>query len=94
MAISDKTKCLDCLDFSSDWSAWRKNFKKNLIGEQHFYWRDEAVKNIAERLDSYLDKNIDVKAPEEELMKEMWDVASIDERKSLAMVLLKLVEKS
>lgn len=53
-----------------------------------------AVRHIAERLNSLLDQKVCSKTPEEELIKEMWDVASVDERKSLALVLLKLTEKS
>jgi len=90
---SNKAKCLNCMDFSCDWSAWRKNLKSNITGERNFYWQDEAVRNIAERLDSLLEQKVCLKTPEEELIKEMWDAARVDERKSLAMVLLKLIER-
>jgi hypothetical protein len=94
MVGSDQVKCLDCMDFSCDWSSWRTNLKNNITGKTNFYWQDEAVRNIAERLDSLLDQKVCSKTPEEELIKGMWDVASVDERKSLAMVLLKLIGKS
>ena len=93
MAESDNIKCLNCMDFSCDWSVWRKNLKRNVTGEKHFYWQDEAVQHIAESLNSLLEKKVCAATSEEELIKEMWDVAAVDERKSLAMVLLKLTEK-
>ena len=94
MVDSDQVKCLECMDFSCDWSSWRINLKDNITGKTNFYWQDEAIRNIAERLDTLLDEKVCSKTPEEELIKEMWDVASVDERKSLAMVLLKLIGKN
>jgi hypothetical protein len=94
MAESEVIKCLNCMDLSCDWSAWRENLRRNITGEKHFYWQDEAVQHVAENLNSLLNKKISAKTAEEELIQEMWDIASIDERKSLAMVLLKLTEKS
>jgi len=44
-------------------------------------------------IDSLLEQKVCLKTPEEELIKEMWDAARVDERKSLAMVLLKLIER-
>jgi hypothetical protein len=93
MVTSDQVKCLEPMDFSCNWSSWRTNLKNNITGRTNFYWQDEAVRNIAERLDSLLDEKLCSKTREEELIKEMWDVASLDERKSLAMILLKLIKK-
>lgn len=92
MGESEKSKCLNCMDFSCSWSDWRQNLKQNITGDKHYYLRDEAVQHVAEQLNSLLDKAIVSRAPEEDLIRNMWDVASADERRSLAMVLLKLVE--
>jgi hypothetical protein len=94
MTESEINKCLHTMEFSCDWSNWRNNLKLNITGEKHFYWQDEAVRNIAERLDSLLDQKVCSNTAEEELIKEMWNVAGVDERKSLAIILLKLAEKS
>jgi hypothetical protein len=94
MVQPDKAKCLDRMDLSCDWHTWRTDLKANIVGDRKYYWQDEAVQHVAERLDALLDEKINPDKQQEELVKEMWDVASVDERKSLAMVLLKLAEKS
>ncbi len=86
------TRCIDCMDYSCDWDTWRQNLHKNLTGNQHFYWQDEAIQNMAERLNAFINRELTINSPKNDIVLQMWDVANPEERKSLAMVLLKLIE--
>ena len=65
--------------------------KENLTGSKHFNWQDEAVQNIASHLNALLDKKICSGTPGEDVIKQMWDISTADERRTLATVLLRLV---
>ena len=87
----NKERCLDCMDFSYNWSKWRGMLKENLTESKRFYWQDEAVQNIASHLNALLDKKICPGTPEEDVIKKMWDISTADERRTLATILLRLV---
>ena len=91
--MENRNACLDCMDFTCDWSDWRTNLKKSLAGEGHFYWQDEAVENMATRLDEFLEEKVCPESSEEELVKQMWTVSAPDERRTLISVFLKVIEQ-
>jgi len=91
MIENSERRCLDCMDFSCNWSSWRGTLKDNLTEGKRFYWQDEAAQNIAMRLDSLLDEKVCSGTPEEDVIRQMWDISTPDERRTLATILLRLV---
>lgn len=89
----NKELCIDCMDLSCDWSSWRRMLKDNLTEGKRFYWQDEAVQNIAAHLNSLLDEKVCLGTPQEDFIKQMWDISTVDERRTLATVLLRLIGK-
>jgi len=91
--MDNRNVCLDCMDFNCAWSDWRTNLTKSLAGEGRFYWQDEAVENMAGRLNEFLEEKVFPESSEEELLKQMWTVSAPDERRTLISVFLKVIEQ-
>lgn len=54
---------------------------------------EETINNIAFQIGEFLDKQVDPKNVEEQLLKELWDVGDVEERKVLAGLMVKFVEQ-
>jgi len=70
---------ISSLDFMQDWEKWRKSLNEGI----------EMARMLRVSLN---EKGLPGNA-EEQLLKEMWDVSSSDERKAIATVLLKVVQE-
>ena len=90
--MNEELKCLDAMDFSACWSDWRTGFK-NVIQKSKTYYQDETVQNLLNEMDSFLIKNVCPETSEEKLINEMWEIATIDERRTLATLFLKMANK-
>jgi hypothetical protein len=87
--MKDSTKCIDLLDYTQDWPAWTAELKK-VIDSSHAYYQDETVQLLLKQLDSFLTRKVCTASGEEEIIEAMWDVASPEERKTMATLLLKI----
>ncbi len=87
--MKNSTKCIDLLDYTQDWSEWTAELKK-VIDSSHAYYNDETVQLLLKQLDSFLTRKVCTASGEEEIIKAMWDVASPEERKTMAILLLKI----
>lgn len=54
---------------------------------------DETIANLAYQIGEFLDEHVDPKNEEERLLKELWDVGDEQERKTIARLMIKLVDK-
>lgn len=54
---------------------------------------DETIANLAYQIGEFLDEHVDPKNEEERLLKELWDVGDEQERKTIARLMMKLVDK-
>lgn len=54
---------------------------------------DETIAKLAFQIGEFLDEKVDPKNEEERLLKELWDVGNEEERKTIARLMVKLVEK-
>ena len=87
--MKGSTKCLDLLDYSQDWSDWTSELKKVLDSSQSYY-QDETVQLLLKQLDSFLTRKVCTASGEEEIIEAMWEVAAPEERKTMAILLLKI----
>jgi hypothetical protein len=87
--MKDSTKCIDLLDYSPCWSDWRNELKK-VIDSSHAYYQDETVQLLLKQLDSFLNRKVCTSSDEEEIIEAMWAVATINERKTIANLFLKI----
>ena len=54
---------------------------------------DDMIQNLSVKVGDFLAKKVCPATPEEQLMKDLWGVATQDERKTLAALMFKLVQQ-
>ena len=91
--MEETQKCINAMDFVKDWASWRGHLKDAIKRGRDFGMSDEMIQNLSVKVGDFLAKKICPATPEEQLMKEMWEVATPDERKTLATLMFKLVER-
>jgi Protein of unknown function (DUF3243) len=87
--MKGSTKCIDLLDYTQDWPEWTAELKK-VIDSSHAYYQDETVQLLLKQLDSFLTRKVCTSSGEEEIIEAMWEVASPEERKTMAILLLRI----
>ena len=92
--MEETLKCIDAMDFVRDWASWRGHLQDAIKRGRDFGMSDEMIQKLSVKVGDFLAKKICPATPEEELMKELWEVADNDERKTLATLMFKLVDKS
>ena len=91
--MEETQKCINAMDFVKDWASWRGHLQDAIKRGRNFGMSDEMIKSLSVKVGDFLAKKICPATPEEQLMKDMWDVATPDERKTLATLMFKLVQK-
>jgi hypothetical protein len=86
-----KNECIMAMDFMKDWKSWREGLHEAIKEGRKYGLTDEEMKAWATEVGGYLAKNVCAGTPEEALLKELWDVATPDERKVIASLIFKLV---
>ena len=85
-------KCINALDFTKDWTTWRETLKDGIATARGLGISDDEIKDMAVRLGDFLAEKVCPATPEEELMKNLWQVASPEERRTLANVVFRMLE--
>ena len=91
--MEEVQKCINAMDFLKDWGAWRGHLQDAIKRGRDFGMSDQMIKNISVKVGDFLANKVCPATPEEQLMKELWEVATQEERKTLATLMFKLVEK-
>ena len=89
--MMDKMKCLDTMDFVKDWATWRNTLHDAIQEARTLGVPDSIIKDVSKKVGDFLAEKVCPATKEEELLKEMWDVATADERKVLATLIFKMV---
>jgi hypothetical protein len=55
---------------------------------------DESISKLAFEIGTFLEEKVDPKNDEERVLKELWDVGSEEERKTIARLMVKLSQNS
>jgi len=88
-----KNECIMGMDFMKDWKSWRESLKDAIQAGKKYGMSEDEIKAWAVEVGDYLAKNVCAGTAEEALLKEFWDIASVDERKTLANLVFRLVSK-
>jgi hypothetical protein len=86
-----KNECIMGMDFMKDWKTWRSSLHDAIQQGRKFGMSDEQIKSWSVRVGTYLAENVCAGTAEEALLKELWDVATPEERKTLGTLIFKLV---
>ena len=92
MDVEKKLKCINLMDYVGDWGEWRNNLKKAVSVGKKVGMTDKQISSLATQIGDYLAKNVCPETQEEELLREMWNVANSEERKTIAGLLVKMSE--
>lgn len=90
--VIERMKCIDYLDVTKDWNTFRKTLHDGIAQARQLGMSDEEIQDLATSVGDFLNEKVCPATKEEELLKEMWDVASTDERKCMATVLFKMMK--
>ncbi len=90
----ESMKHLQEFDYGEDWGAWRENIRKRIYLAHKFGIPDETVQAIALRVGDFLSKKESPVIKEEKLLKEMWSIADLDERRTIANLMLRMFNDS
>ncbi len=89
----EKEKCIEAMDFMRDWDAWRSTIRDAISQARNLGLSEEAIQLTGQALADFLAEKVCPATPEEKILKEMWNVATPQERKDLARILFRMIEK-
>jgi hypothetical protein len=88
----EREKCLQAMDFLKDWSSWRGSLSEAIIASRKFGVSDDKVRDISEKMQEFLTQKVCPATKEEELLREMWNAARPQERKTIASLFFRLAD--
>lgn len=86
-------KCISAMDYVGDWTSWKDNLQEAIKRGREFGMTDQMIKDLSVNVGDFLATKVCPATPEEQLMKEMWEVADQEQRKTIATLMFKMVEK-
>ena len=87
------TTCLSGGDFLKDWDQWKKTVSDATKTARKVGLPDKLIELASVKVGDFLSKRLCAESKEEALLKELWDAASPDERKTLGKLLFKVMNK-
>lgn len=72
---------------------WKAFLAERVNQAQAIGMSDETISQLAFQIGEFLDQKVDPKNNEERLLKDLWDVGTEEERKTLARLMVKLVDQ-
>lgn len=72
---------------------WKSFLSERVEQAKQAGMSEETIAKLAYQIGEFLEEKVDPKNEEERLLKELWDVGNEEERKTIARLMVKLVEK-
>jgi hypothetical protein len=77
----------------SIFDRWKQYLGEQVTQAERSGMSEQVINKLAYQLGEFLAKNVDPKNDQERLLKDLWDVASEDEQKVIAKLMVRLVDK-
>jgi len=77
----------------SVFEKWKEFLGERVENAQQSGMSDEVISKLAFEIGEFLANKVDPKNDEERVLKEIWDVGNDEERKTIARLMVKLVNK-
>jgi hypothetical protein len=90
----DQEMCLSLMNFFTDWQDWRASIKETIDDARVIDPSDEHVLGVMEDMVDFMAERVCPGSAQDELMAEMWKKASPEERRTMAALMLKLIDSS
>jgi hypothetical protein len=87
------TTCLSGGDFIKDWDQWKKTVNEAIKMARKIGMPDKLIEIASVKAGDFLSTRLCAESKEEALIKELWDAASADERKTLGKLIFKIMDK-
>lgn len=81
------------MDTLRKWDNWKETLGKAVDIGETVGLSDKTIDNVAEKVGNFLSNNVDPRNDEERLLKELWDAADEEDRKTLAKLVVKISDK-
>lgn len=91
--MEEGSTCLAGGDFLKDWEQWKKTVGEAIKTAKKLGMPDMLIEVASVKVGDFMTKRICAESPEEKLIKDLWEVASADERKTLGKLLFKIMDK-
>ena len=85
--------CAQPPELMKDWSSFKKSLRTGIETGHKLGMSDSSIQDAAVRVGDFLNEKICPANSEEQLLKDMWDVGTFEERKSMASVIYKVILK-
>jgi len=91
--MEEGATCLSGGDFLKDWEQWKKTVGEAIKTARKLGMPDKLIEVASVKVGDFLTKRVCAESPEEALIKDLWDVADAEERKTLGKLLFKVMDK-
>ncbi|WP_219836723.1 DUF3243 domain-containing protein [Paenibacillus sp. R14(2021)] len=78
----------------TNFGTWKEFLSDRVQQAKSMGLNEDTIANLAFEIGSFLDERVDPKNEEQRTLKELWDAGDEFERKALAGLMVKLVQKS
>lgn len=78
----------------SNFATWKHFLADRVSHAKKAGMTEETIATLAYEIGSFLDEKVDPKNEEERVLKQLWDVGDEAERKTIAGLMVKLVQES
>ncbi len=92
MDVDKKLQCINMMEYVGDWAEWRKNLRRAVGVGKKVGMSEDEIEALATQIGDFLAEKVCPATPEEELLKEMWHVATPEERRIIAGLMVKMSE--
>ncbi|NIK68895.1 MULTISPECIES: DUF3243 domain-containing protein [unclassified Paenibacillus] len=78
----------------SSFDNWKEFLSDRVAQAKNNGMSEETIKNLAYEIGSFLDEKVDPKNEQQRVLKQLWDAGDEHERKTVAGLMVKLVEQT
>lgn len=78
----------------SNFATWKHFLADRVSQAKKMGMNEETISSLAYEIGEFLDEKVDPKNEEERVLKELWDVGDESERKTIAGLMVKLVQRT
>ncbi|MFF2482584.1 DUF3243 domain-containing protein [Paenibacillus sp. NPDC058071] len=78
----------------TNFSTWKQFLSDKVEHAKEMGMTEETIANLAYEIGSFLDEKVDPKNEQERVLKQLWDVGDESEKKTIANLMIKLVQHS
>ena len=81
------------MEIMENWHDWKKTLGKAVDLGETVGMSEKTITDLSEKVGTYLSNHVQPHNDEEKLLKDMWDAADEEDRKVLAKIVVKIVDK-